>query len=66
MRTANPALNKKTFESLDRTDDKVMTINGTVNKTAISLGILLVGALYTWNLFYETMSVEAIYPWMIG
>ena len=66
MRTANPALNKKTFESLDRTDDRVMTINGTVNKTAISLGILLVGALYTWNLFYETMSVEAIYPWMIG
>jgi uncharacterized YccA/Bax inhibitor family protein len=66
MRTANPALNKKTFEALDRTNDEVMTINGTVNKTAISLVILLVGALYTWKIFTETMSVEAIYPWLIG
>jgi len=37
-----------------------------VNKTAISLVILLVGALYTWKIFTETMSVEAIYPWLIG
>jgi len=66
MRTANPALNKKTFEALPRTNDEVMTINGTVNKTAISLVILLVGALYTWKIFTETMSVEAIYPWLIG
>lgn len=66
MRTANPALNQKTFESLVVEGDKVMTINGTVNKTAISLAILVFGALYTWNLFNQTMSVEAIYPWMIG
>ena len=66
MRTANPALNKKTFEALPRTNDEVMTINGTVNKTALSLMILLVGALYTWKIFTETMSVEAIYPWLIG
>ena len=66
MRTANLALSKKTFEALDRTNDEVMTINGTVNQTAILLMILLVGALYTWKIFTETMSVEAIYPWLIG
>ena len=66
MRTANPALNKKTFEALARTNDEVMTINGTVNKTALSLVILLVGAFYTWEIFSETKSVEAIYPWLIG
>ena len=66
MRTANPALNKKTFESLVTTGDQTMTINGTVNKTALSLGILIIGALYTWNMFNETMQIETIYPWMIG
>ena len=66
MRTANPALNKKTFEALDRTNDKVMTINGTINKTALSLVILLVGALYTWQMFDQTKNVETIYPWLIG
>ena len=66
MRTANPALNKKTFESLERANDKVMTINGTVNKTVLSLVILLVGALYTWQMFNQTKNVETIYPWLIG
>jgi len=66
MRTANPALNKKTFESLERANDKVMTINGTVNKTVLSLVILLVGALYTWQMFDQTKNVETIYPWLIG
>ncbi|MBL4578666.1 MAG: Bax inhibitor-1/YccA family protein [Flavobacteriales bacterium] len=66
MRTANPALNKKAFEGLARSTDDVMTISGTVNKTALCLTILVIGALYTWNLFFETMSVEAVYPWLIG
>jgi len=65
MRTGNPALNKKSFENLVVTDEK-MTINGTVNKTALSLVILIAGAYYTWNLFYENSDVSVIYPWMIG
>ena len=66
MRTANPALTNKTFESFDRTNDEVMTISGTVNKTALCLTILVIGALYTWNMFFETMQVDAVYPWIIG
>lgn len=65
MRTANPALNNKSFETLVTTDEK-MTINGTVNKTALSLIILIVGASYTWKLFYDQGDPSAIYPWMIG
>lgn len=55
MRTANPALNKNTFRDLSRTADSVMTIQGTANKTAILLAILVVAAAYTWK---QTMSNE--------
>jgi len=47
LRSGNPALTSKTFESLSSTSD-VMTIDGTVNKTAISLGILLLCGYYTF------------------
>jgi len=52
MRSGNPALTADTFgvaRSLGRSDE-VMTIEGTVNKTGISLVILLAAATWTWNL----------------
>tara|TARA_B110000003_G_C16563972_1_gene501581 strand:+ start:526 stop:1257 length:732 start_codon:yes stop_codon:yes gene_type:complete len=49
LRSGNPALNKKTFENLAATSDGVMTIDGAVNKTAISMGILLLAAYYTYT-----------------
>ena len=48
MRSGNPALNKKTFENFSYTSGGVMTLDGTVNKTAISLGLLMVAAYYTY------------------
>ncbi len=51
MRSGNPALTAETFGGLPRTiGDEAMTIQGTVNKTALALLILLVAATYTWNL----------------
>ena len=50
MRSGNPSLNKKTFENLSNTSGGVMTLDGTVNKTAISLGLLMVAAYYTYSL----------------
>jgi uncharacterized YccA/Bax inhibitor family protein len=51
-RSGNPALSPDTFGRA-RTgadlDQGVMTIGGTVNKTAMSLGILLIAATYVWN-----------------
>jgi hypothetical protein len=41
IRSGNPALRKKTFENLTTTSDEVMTLDGAVNKTVISMGILL-------------------------
>jgi uncharacterized YccA/Bax inhibitor family protein len=51
MRTANPALNDRTF-SHDRVTagEGVMTIEGTVNRTIILVGILLVAATWSWSL----------------
>ena len=49
IRSGNPALRKKTFESLKITTDDVMTLDGAVNKTAISMGILLLAAYYTYS-----------------
>ena len=51
MRTANPALNDRTF-SRDRVTagEGVMTIEGTVNRTIILVGILLVAATWSWSL----------------
>tara|TARA_B100001142_G_C14308627_1_gene645777 strand:+ start:1173 stop:1904 length:732 start_codon:yes stop_codon:yes gene_type:complete len=49
IRSGNPALRKKTFESLKITTDEVMTLDGAVNKTAISMGILLLAAYYTYS-----------------
>ena len=52
MRTANPALNKNTFErfvSVSGSDH--MTIEGTVNKSFLFLILLLITAFFSWNLF---------------
>ena len=49
IRSGNPALSKKTFENLLTTNNEVMTLDGAVNKTAISMGILLLAAYYTYS-----------------
>ena len=48
MRSGNPALSAKTFKNIDSTDTEKMTIEGTVNKTAMSLLLLMATASYTW------------------
>ena len=49
FRSGNPSLNKNTFKSFSITDEKQMTLDGTVNKTGISLLLLMLTATYTWN-----------------
>lgn len=51
MRTANPALQSKTFrESMSGSisSEGSMTINGVVNKTGLSLLLLIMSASFTW------------------
>ncbi len=50
MRTANPALNAKVFSSVERVgSDNVMTLQGTVNKTFVLLGVLILSAAWVWG-----------------
>lgn len=69
MRTANPALNAKTFDGLDRALDttEVMTLEGTVNKTGLMLFLVLFAAAWTWRLYYnDPGNPAAVLPWMLG
>ena len=52
MRTANPALRSDTFRksmSGSKASDGTMTINGVVNKTGLSLLLLIISASITWS-----------------
>lgn len=62
LRSGNPALSEKTFKDLSRTDNDVMTLDGTVNKTMISMCILLLTGYFT----YSTQNVSMILPGFIG
>ncbi|MCK5173923.1 MAG: Bax inhibitor-1/YccA family protein [Planctomycetes bacterium] len=50
MRTANPALKADVF-TIGAFQEAPMTVNGTVNKSAVLLALVLAGAAYNWHLF---------------
>jgi len=62
MRSGNPALNKNTFKNISTNSSNVMTIDGTVNKTIISLLILIGTSIYTFN----SEITSLIFPGLIG
>jgi len=70
LRSGNPALNQNTFLDSARgtvvSRDGAMTINGTVNKTAFLLILVLVGAMFSWSRFDGPDSMGDVYPLMIG
>ena len=67
MRTANPALNAKIFTGLARaTDANAMTIQGTVNKTALLLLLVLFSSSWTWNLYFSAGDPAVVMPWVFG
>ena len=68
MRTGNPALSAKTFTGVGRAVDtaRAMTIQGTVNKTALLAVLTLIPATYTWRMYYTAWDSSAVVPWIIG
>lgn len=66
MRTANPALGSKTFEGLAITGEQneTMTLNGTVNKTAMLLFLIVLAASWVWHLFSASGNPAAISLWI--
>lgn len=67
-RTANPALNAKTFEGFGRVSEasNTMTIEGTVNRTGFLLILAVLSASWTWKMFAESKTLAAVQPWMWG
>src|SRR5262245_56929064 len=57
LRSGNPALNEGSFRDLVGTGEGVMTLQGTVNKTGLSLLILIAGAALTWNMEHPQLLV---------
>jgi uncharacterized YccA/Bax inhibitor family protein len=62
-KSGNPALGENTFKGLESIDhDNVMTLQGTVNKTALLLFVLFLPAAYVWNLFNSTQDFATVAP----
>jgi len=62
MRSGNPTLNDKVFNrelSSSLSSNDVMTIDGTVNKTAILLFLVMLTAYYTWNGMMSTFAPDS-------
>ena len=74
MRSGNPALRADTFldagsGALVRGDAGTMSLNGTVNKTALLLVVTLAGALFSWSQFSAALAAGnpgAAMPWAWG
>ena len=60
-RSSNPVLSKTAFNtrSYAATYTETMTLNGTINKSLAMLLLVIVGALYTWNMFFGAANIEA-------
>jgi len=67
MRTANPALNAKTFAGFERTYEAVeaMTVGGTVNKTGLLLVLVLLTSAWTWQKFFAAGNPAAVMPYLL-
>ena len=67
MRTANPALNDKTFAQFDVYDaPTTMTVKGTATKTVMLLLLLVLAAGFTWSQVQAAGNFQQIAPWIFG
>ena len=70
QKSSNPILKQKSFDKDYTTSSEVMTVNGTMNKTAIMLFLVIAGAAFTWNKFFDAVfsdpaaGMAAVMPWM--
>lgn len=63
MRTGNPMLKEDVFiRSLPGV--QTMSLQGTVNKTVVLLALVVIGAAWTWSLFFN-QGPPAVMPWMV-
>jgi len=69
-RSSNPVFKEQVFTREYGTTSDVMTVNGTMNKTALMLLLVIAGAVFTWNKFFAAMGngaeygMQAVMPWL--
>jgi uncharacterized YccA/Bax inhibitor family protein len=49
VQSSNPVLNSDQFKAVRAGDHNVMTVEGTVNKTGVLLGVTFMSSIYAWN-----------------
>ncbi len=70
-KTSNPVLSDRVFSREYSTSQEVMTVNGTINKTALLLLLVVAAAVFTWNKFFNAVAVNpegamaAVAPWLL-
>jgi uncharacterized YccA/Bax inhibitor family protein len=70
FRTSNPAFSAKSFGGFvstgagTRAETSAMTVQGTVDRTAILLAIVVATAILPWRLFFEARNPEVVLPWL--
>jgi uncharacterized YccA/Bax inhibitor family protein len=66
MRTSNPALNAKTFTDVRRDPNApVMTLEGTINKSALLLFLVIVPAAWVWAQVRATFDQSVAGQWIL-
>jgi uncharacterized YccA/Bax inhibitor family protein len=67
FKSSNPALTDKIFSKAGAyTSDETMTVQGTMNKTLLMLLLVLLGAAFTWRVFFESLNPSSVTLWMIA
>lgn len=70
-KSSNPVFKENIFSRDYRSASEVMTVNGTMNKTAIMLLLVIAAAIFTWNKFFQAVATNpeagaaAVMPWLI-
>ncbi len=70
-KSSNPVFKENVFSRDYRSASEVMTVNGTMNKTAIMLLLVIAAAIFTWNKFFQAIAINpeagaaAVMPWLI-
>src|SRR5660397_284865 len=57
-KSSNPVFKERVFSKEYASASEAMTINGTINKTALMLLMVIAGALFTWNKFFDAIAVN--------
>ncbi|MEN8117085.1 MAG: Bax inhibitor-1/YccA family protein [Bacteroidota bacterium] len=69
-KSSNPVFKERVFSRDYTSSSDVMTVNGTMNKTALMLLLVVAGAVFTWNKFFDAVAVNpdagfaAVAPWL--